>query len=250
MNNKWKNGLLGILLCICCMFIFKSITVKATISDLAEDYELGTECTGYVKGTYGGDSEEYGARYFKFSINEKSHVTLYCWYKDMGYGGTIYNSQGKTVLKVQDLKFKTNQATGWSNANQSKDLSAGIYYLKIDDNGDWGIQSFDFKFIIQAEKQIKLSKGTIASLKSKKKGEMTVKCKSTTNAIGYRIQYSQDYKFKKGVKTAYSPTTTYTIKKLAKGKRYYVKVSPYTVYNDGTYVFGQNSCVKQVLVKK
>lgn len=79
---------------------------------------------------------------------------------------------------------------------------------------------------------------------------MTVKCKSTTNAIGYRIQYSQDYKFKKGVKTAYSPTTTYTIKKLAKGKRYYVKVCPYTVYDDGTYVFGRNSYVKQVFVKK
>lgn len=39
-------------------------------------------------------------------------------------------------------------------------------------------------------------------------------------------------------------------KKLAKGKRYYVKVCPYTVYNDGTYVFGQNSYVKQVFIKK
>ena len=64
------------------------------------------------------------------------------------------------------------------------------------------------------------------------------------------IQYSTNYKFKKGVKTVYSPTTTYTIKKLAKGKRYYVKVCPYTVYNDGTYVFGQNSYVKQVFIKK
>ena len=64
------------------------------------------------------------------------------------------------------------------------------------------------------------------------------------------IQYSTNYKFKKGVKTVYSPTTTYTIKKLAKGKRYYVKVCPYTVYDDGTRVFGQNSYVKTVVVKK
>lgn len=250
MRRKWSQSLLIMFLCCSCLFILKSTTVRAAMTDLAEDYELGTEYTGYVNGTYGEDSEEYGARYFKFHITEKSHVTLYCWYKDNGYGGTIYSSQGKTVLKVQDLKFKTNKATGWSNADQSRELPAGIYYLKIDDNGNKGIQSFDFKFIIQAEKQIKLSKGTISYLKSKKGGQMAVKCKTATNAIGYRIQYSTDYKFKKRVKTVHIPTTSYTIKNLQKGKRYYVKVCPYTVYDDGTYVFGQNSYVKQVLIKK
>lgn len=244
MNKKWSKVLL--MLCFCCSFILKSTTAKAAMVDLAEDYELGTEYTGYVNGTHGEDSEEYGARYFRFVITEKSHVTLYCWYKDNGYGGTVYNSQGKAVLKVQDLKFSTNQATGWSNANQSRECSAGVYYLKIDDNG----QSFDFKFKIEAEKQIKLSKGTISSLKNEKKGQMTVRSKAVTNAIGYRIQYSTDYKFKKGVKIVYSPTTIYKIKKLVKGKRYYVKVCPYTVYDDGTYVFGQNSYVKQVYIKK
>ena len=102
----------------------------------------------------------------------------------------------------------------------------------------------------EAEKQIKLPKGTLKSLKSAKKGHMTVKCASAKNAIGYRIQYSTDYKFKKGVKTVYSATTTKTIKGLKKGKRYYVKVCPYTVYDDGTRVFGQNSYVKTVVVKK
>ena len=126
----------------------------------------------------------------------------------------------------------------------------GTYYLKIDDNGGRGIQSFDFKFIIQAEKQIKLSKGTLKSLKSTKKGQMTVKCASAKNAIGYRIQYSTDYKFKKGVKTLYSAGTTRTIKGLKRGKRYYVKVCPYTVYDDGTKVYGRNSYVKTVVVKK
>lgn len=79
---------------------------------------------------------------------------------------------------------------------------------------------------------------------------MTVKCASAKNAIGYRIQYSTDYKFKKGVKTVYSAGTTRTIKGLKKGKQYYVKVCPYTVYDDGTKVYGQNSYVKTVVVKK
>ena len=237
-------------LCVIVILGFRSSTVQAAMADLAADYEMGTEYTGYVTGTYGQDTEEVGARYFRFNITEKSHVTLYCWYKDNGYGGTIYDSKGKAVLRVQDLKFQTDQATGWSQAKLSRELSAVTYYLKIDDNGGRGIQSFDFKFIIQAEKQIKLSKGTLKSLKSTKKGQMTVKCASAKNAIGYRIQYSTDYKFKKGVKTVYSAGTTRTIKGLKKGKRYYVKVCPYTVYDDGTKVYGRNSYVKTVVVKK
>ena len=79
---------------------------------------------------------------------------------------------------------------------------------------------------------------------------MTVKCKSAVNAIGYRIQYSTNYKFKKGSKNCIFTNDNLYNKKLAKGKRYYVKVCPYTVYNDGTYVFGQNSYVKQVFIKE
>ena len=66
----------------------------------------------------------------------------------------------------------------------------------------------------------------------------------------YRIQYSTDYRFRKGVKTIYSPTRTKTLTKLAKGKRYYVKVCPFTVYDDGEYVFGMNSYVKAIYVRK
>lgn len=50
-------------------------------------------------------------------------------------------------------------------------------------------------FKIQAEKQIKLPKGSVSFLKSNKKVQMTIKCKSVKNAIGYRIQYSTDYRF-------------------------------------------------------
>lgn len=59
---------------------------------------------------------------------------------------------------------------------------------------------------MQAEPLITLSRRMITSLKSKKAGEVTVTCKSASNAIGYRIQYSTDYRFRKSVKTIYSPT--------------------------------------------
>lgn len=137
-----------------------------------------------------------------------------------------------------------NTVTGVGKGSQYRTLSKGTYYLE-----DAG-RNTNFSFKIQAEKQIKLPKGNISSLKSNKKGRMTVKCKSVKNATGYRIQYSTDYRFKKGVKTVYSPTTSKTIKGLKKGKRYYVKVCPYNVYDDGTYIFGQNFYIKKVVIKK
>lgn len=246
MNKKWTKSLLMILLCVCCMFMFKSIKVNAAMTDEAEDYELEE----VYNGTITSPSPWYTThRYYKFSISKKSHVTLSATVDPTtNYGMCIYNSDGKIVLNGNDLQYESNVATGKFKTSQSRTLPKGIYYLDITKGGTEISTVYSFK--IQAEKQIKLSKGTISSLKNNKKGQMTVKCKSAVNAIGYRIQYSTNYKFKKGVKTVYSPTTTYTIKKLAKGKRYYVKVCPYTVYNDGTYVFGQNSYVKQVFIKK
>ena len=38
MNKKWTKSLLMILLCVCCMFMFKSIKVNAAMTDEAEDY--------------------------------------------------------------------------------------------------------------------------------------------------------------------------------------------------------------------
>lgn len=112
---------------------------------------------------------------------------------------SIYNGRGKIVLNEEDFTLVINSVSGKFTGRQSRILSAGTYYLMLEG------RDTDFNFKIQAEKQIKLSKGSISSLKSQKKGQMTVKCKPAKNTIGYRIQYSTDYRFKKGVKTIYSP---------------------------------------------
>ena len=243
MTKKIRKNLLLMFLCVIVILGFRSSTVQAAMADEAEDYELGENYTGKMKS---GDWDRED-RYYKVQIMEKSHVTLYTaldkeqnnCYMD------IYNAAGKIVLKNNDIQYKQNAVTGLYKGQQSRTLSKGIYYLKLS-----GFNEVTYTFRIEAEKQIKLPKGTLKSLKSAKKGQMTVKCASAKNAIGYRIQYSTDYKFKKGVKTVYSAGTTKTIKGLKKGKRYYVKVCPYTVYDDGTRVFGQNSYVKTVVVKK
>jgi hypothetical protein len=78
---------------------------------------------------------------------------------------------------------------------------------------------------------------------------MTVKCATDSEAIGYRIQYATDEKFSKNKKTVYIDSPQKVISGLKRGRRYYVKVCPYAVYDDGTRVFGQNSLVKTVVIK-
>lgn len=243
--KKWMKYFGFLVLCLFCILAFKPISVSASMADEAEEYELETE--------YKGRIENYPERYFKFTISEKSYVSINTSRKT--YGGydcifQILSSDGKLVLRPEDIFEKYNSVTEEYTGNASRILKAGTYYLQVGTGSDGSMTESDFVFRIQAEKQIKFPKGKITSLKSKKKGQMTLKCKSAENAIGYRIQYSTDYTFKKNVKTVYAPTTMTTIKKLKAGKYYYVKVCPFTVYDDGSYVFGQNSYVKKVYIKK
>ena len=253
--KKVRKGLLMIIgvcvLCTCCVLGSKTDTVQAAMADEAEDYELEESYTGTIVGESIWDSVD---RYYKFTIPEKSHVTLYASVDStFWYSMEMYNSSGKAVVKSSDFIYTENVTTGKFKTSIfktsiSRTLPAGTYYLDIRQEGD-STRSSTYTFRIQAEKQIKLAKGNIKYLRSKKRGQMTIRCNNATNAIGYRIQYSTDYRFKRGVKTVYSPTKSKTIKGLKKGKRYYVKVCPYTVYYDGTWVFGQNSYVRAVLVK-
>ena len=233
-----------------------NIVQAASMSDLAEDYELGEIYSGTVNTTYGGETtEEYGSRYFCFQISQKSHVSIVCEYKGItsdntGYVANIYNSSGKLVLKNGDIPTEVNTASGWGKGTQYRVLPEGTYYIEFPDNGERGCISYSFRFCLQAEPLISLPKGEIISLKSNKEGQATLKCQTSSDAIGYKIQYSTDYKFKKGVKTEYSSENEITIAKLSKGKRYYFKVCPYNIYDDGEYALCQNSLVKSVKIKK
>lgn len=243
MWRKTAGTLLMLLLCLCTVFLCKGDSVNAAITGAAEDYELGETYEGKIL-------EDEEVRYFRFTIPEKSHVTLYMECNGGREGGTLYNEAGKEVMRKTDLNFETNFFTGYSRAQLSRTLSAGTYFLGIENGRKWKWQEYKFSFCIQAERQIKLAKGILNYLESLAEGQFTVKCEAVENAIGYRIQYSTDEQLKKGVTTIDSPAAVKTIKKLKKGERYYVKVRPYTVYDDGTYVYGENSYVKTVVVRK
>lgn len=223
-----------------------SITAQASMASDAEDYEMGTTFNGSVGG--------WDTRYFKFYISEKSYVSIKGSFQNSNTCTiNVYTINGKKVMKSSDFRFKYNNAWGWQSGSCGRYLNKGTYYLELASYRDINSNFSDtgnFNFRIQAEPQIKLGKTTITYLKSKSKKKLTVKYKAQKDAIGYKITYSTDERFRKNVKTTRTAETSKTIGGLKKGKRYYVKVCAYTVYDDGTYVYGQNSKPKTVKVKK
>lgn len=90
------------------------------------------------------------------------------------------------------------------------------------------------------------------ALKSSKSRQMTVSWKKDTRASGYQIMYSTDKKFRKNVKTVNIKkykTTRCTVKKLARNKRYYVRVRSYKKVSGGK-LYGSWSSTKNVKIKK
>jgi hypothetical protein len=74
------------------------------------------------------------------------------------------------------------------------------------------------------------AKQAIKSMKLLKGRKIAVSWKKDTRAAGYKIQWSSDKKFKRGVQSATikkNKTSSKTVSKLAKGKRYYIRVRSY-----------------------
>lgn len=93
---------------------------------------------------------------------------------------------------------------------------------------------------------------SISSVKSPKKGQMTVKWKRNSTASGYQIVYSTTKNFKKKttITIKSNKTISKTIKsKLTKGKKYYVKVRAYKTVKGGK-LYGAYSKTKTVTIKK
>ena len=93
----------------------------------------------------------------------------------------------------------------------------------------------------------------IVKLKSLKRGKVNsfvVKWKKVKQAKGYQVCYSTSRKFKKNVKTkTVSGKTKLTVKKLKKGKTYYVRVRAYKKDTAGKKIFGSWSKVKKIKVR-
>lgn len=90
------------------------------------------------------------------------------------------------------------------------------------------------------------------TLKNKKSKQLTITIKKVSGAAGYQVTYSTDKKFKKkATKTKLITKNTLTIKKLKKGKTYYVKVKAYKKDSTGAKVYSSKfSKTAKIKIKK
>lgn len=89
---------------------------------------------------------------------------------------------------------------------------------------------------VKAPKKLKLKANAVKA--NAKKATITVKYKKVSGAKKYQIQYSAKKNFK-GAKSKYTSKLTYTINKLKKGKKYYVRVRAGKVNYAGQMVYGK-----------
>lgn len=249
--KKVISTVMILVLCFSVMCLSKSIA-NASIAIDSEDYEVGEK----VSGTVPWYSSEKEADYYKFTISENSHVSFWvnCEYnnkKTLAFNQeepcvifTIYNNDGKEIINNNNFTFTNNQVTGYTTGKYFKNLLVGTYYLEVKSQ----LAEYKYSFKFDSEKIIKLKKGEIESIKGSKNA-IRIVCKNDSDALGYKIQYSADYRFKKGVKSVETTNSSIKIKKLKSKKYYYIRICPFATYESGEKVYGSYSKIQKIKVR-
>ena len=224
--------------------------VKLTTKNYSIAYSNNVNA-GTAKVTITGKGNYTGKATKNFTINKASaKITLKSTSlkkalgsKNFTFGASVnskgkltYTSSNKKVIKIDKSKGKVvaiGEATITVKAAATKNYKATSKKLKV---------------------TVTPKKATLSTVSSKKAGQLSIKWKKDSKASGYMIQYSTSKKFtKKTTKTKTiksNKTTSYTIKKLPKGKTYYVKVCAYKKVTNKKNICGAYSAVKKVKIKK
>lgn len=136
------------------------------------------------------------------------------------------------------LKASTKKTSGWKKSDLS-DSGKWVFAQYLERSGKTDQKDPD--------KPGKISKLKLKNAKGKK---LKVTFKKASGATGYAIAYSTSKSFaKKETKTVFTEKNSYVVKKLKKGKTYYVKVRAYKTVNGKKY-YGSYCSKKKVVIKK
>ena len=163
------------------------------------------------------------------------------------YTFTRDNVQYKIKKNSSRYKVYYKKGKSWKAIpNKSLAGNSGIYYtIVVNPNKTKTIQ------IRKGTKTPKAGKVKISSVKTSKKGQLTVKYEKGDRVQGYQVSVSTSKKFEKKnttTKSLKSSVSSYTFKSLKSKKTYFVKVRAYRMVNEKK-VYGSWSNVSKIKVK-
>ena len=180
---------------------------------------------------------------------------------DFSSVGTTRGNKFELQVQVNDGEWKTHKVysaeeLGFGEVN-FKFAEGKKYRFRaraIRESATGAFEPMYSSYKLSAQKQAAyLSNCPYVKATSPKKGQLKVAFKKAqkVKVWGYRIRYSTDKNFKKGVKAVNVSTSKMpkTIKGLKSGKTYYVQVRKYVKGSYGERIFGANCKAKKVKVK-
>lgn len=224
---------------------------------------------GIANVTVQGKGDYTGTAVLHFKINQKSlndrDVSVRC--TPTAKGATIKATyKGKTLRQNKDYTVsiatrgttRTVTVQGKGNFNSRRQFKIHVHAYKCTAKKAATYFATGYKkykcTACGAKKTEKLAqrKPAIVSLKSSKKGRLTVKWKKGSGISGYQISYSTSSKFTKSttksVTITKAGTTAKTLTKLKSKKKYYVRIRVYKKQKGGK-LYGAWSPVKSTKVR-
>lgn len=158
-----------------------------------------------------------------------------------GYNLYRYNTKTKTYQRLKTLSVGSTAYTDSGLATNTTYKYRIKSFIKA--NG----KTYEGSYSKETSAKPTLDRGTITKLSKNKKTAVTIRWKKVSGASGYQIYRAtkKSGKYKKAATVKKSKATSYTNKKLKRGKTYYYKVRPYRIVN-GKYQYGSFSKIKRI----
>ena len=260
LGHTYKNGQ-----CIRCGA--GDTIVKAKVSGISNQKYAGKAITLPIKVAFGSNVLKAGTDYKVTYQKNKAVGTAKVTIKGIGrYTGTLTRSFKISKKSVTDLKYTGNKDRTYTGKSQKPEITVKNGSVQLKKNRDYTVQYSKNKNIGTGVITVK-GKGSYTGTKklyfkilpkkvswrsasSKKRGILTLSWKKVTQASGYQIQYSQKSNFKNSRSVSVGAgTASRTIKKLSRGKRYYVRIRSFKKVGSKKY-YSAWSSVKKVRIHK
>lgn len=151
------------------------------------------------------------------------------------------NDQNKDIKQVDNSDHNTGTNTNTNNQSENGQQEITVQQ-STNDNSSGQVNT--------GEKTAMPARVKLSSVKNNKSKSYVAIWKKVKDAKGYEIQYALNKKFTKSKKSVFTSKTTMSVKKLKKGKTYYVRVRAYNTDSKGNKVNGKWCLVKKIKIKK